>query len=165
MKRLFLAVAALGAPLMAGCAVEGPFPSLAQREVERERPTEPRYVPADVPADPALQARVAELLALARTGQRDFEAAFGPAEAAARSAGAANSDSWIAAQEQLSRVEAARAETTRALADLDQLALQRSNMPTSAEDYAAINSAIQDVQRLAQAQQLRLDRLRALIEG
>jgi hypothetical protein len=163
MKRLFLAFAACAVPLIAGCAVEGPFPSLAQRGVERERPTEPVRPSPDVAADAALQTRVAELLALARQGDRDFDAAFGRAEAVARGAGAPDSDSWIAAQQQISRVEAARAETMRALGDLDQLALQRADVPTSEADYTAVNSAIQTVERLALEQQSRLDRLKDII--
>lgn len=142
---------------------EGPFPSLAQRDAERQPAGEPVRVIPDVPDDSVLRARIEELVALARGGDQAFESAFGPAEAAARAAGANGSDSWIAAQEQVSRAEAARAGTMRALGDLDQLALERSNLPTSPEDQAALNSAITEVERLALDQQSRLDRLKALI--
>ena len=149
--------------LAGGCMTEGPFPSLAQRDSERQPAGEPVRVMPDVADDSVLRARIDELVALARAGDQAFETAFGPAMAAASAAGANGSDSWIAAQEQVSRAEAARAGTMRALGDLDQLALERSNLPTSPEDQAALNSAITEVERLALDQQSRLDRLKALI--
>lgn len=166
MKRFFRLASALAVPLLAGaCMAEGPFPSLAQRDVERQPLGEPVRVMPMVPDDPALRGRIGDLVAQARQGDQAFEAAFRPAEAAARSAGQSRSDSWIAAQEQVSRAEAARAGTTGARADLDRLALERSNLPTSVADQAALDSAIAVVDRLALDQQSRLDRLKALIAG
>ena len=159
-RTLFPTVAA--ALLLAGCMAEGSFPSLAQRDVERQPQSEPVRTMPNVPSDASLNARIAELLAAARQGQRDFEAAFGSAEAAARTAGAPQSDSWIEAQEQISRAEAARAGTTRALGDLDRLALDRSDLPTSSGDQAALEAALQEVERLARDQQVRIDRLKAI---
>ena len=51
----------LPAALLAGCADNGPFPSLAQRPIERELPP-PDVEPAaaDVPDDPAIAARIAD---------------------------------------------------------------------------------------------------------
>src|SRR5690349_4589885 len=121
---------ATGALFLGGCQAEGPFPSLAQRPAEREPLTDPVRAIPNVPSDSALRARLTELLALARAGQRAFDNTYPAAEAAARAAGAAESESWIAAQERISRAEAARAETGRALADLDRLAVERSNVPT-----------------------------------
>ena len=120
MKRFPRLVSALALSLLAGgCMAEGPFPSLAQRDVERQPLGEPVRVMPLVPDDPALRGRIGELVAQARQGDQAFEAAFGPAEAAARSAGQVRSDSWVAAQEEVSRAEAARTGTTRARADLD----------------------------------------------
>jgi hypothetical protein len=149
--------------LLAGCQAQGPFPSLAQREVERRPLTEPvRPVPV-VANDAVLRDKIADLAARAREADRAFEAAYAAASAAARGAGGAGSDSWIAAQEQLSRVEASRAGTTTALGDLDRLALERSNLPTSPADQAVLASALDEVERLAADQQSRLDRLKGLI--
>ena len=159
MKRFSRLASALLAPLLAGaCMAEGPFPSLAQRDVERQPLGEPVRVMPLVPDDPALRGRIGDLVAQARQGDEAFEAAFGPAAAAARSAGQARTDSWIAAQEEVSRVVPARA-------DLDRLALERSDLPTSVGDQAALDSAIAVVDRLAVDQQSRLDRLKALIAG
>ncbi|HET9429117.1 MAG TPA: hypothetical protein VFO69_12230 [Allosphingosinicella sp.] len=149
--------------LTGGCMTEGPFPSLAQRDVERQPVGEPVRVMPDVPADPSLRATIGELVALARRGDQAFETAFVPAAAAARAAGATGSDSWIIAQEQVSRAEAARAGTMQSLGDLDRLALERSNLPTSPEDQAELNAAIDLVEGLALDQHSRLDSLKALI--
>ena len=115
--------------------------------------------------DDAISASLASGQYIGGSDVEAFEAAFGPAAAAARSAGQARTDSWIAAQEEVSRAEAARAGTTLARADLDRLALERSDLPTSVGDQAALDSAIAVVDRLAVDQQSRLDRLKALIAG
>ena len=55
--------------LLAGCAAEGDFPSLAPRPAERDRSTEePARPPVDVADDAALRGRVAELLEQAAAG-------------------------------------------------------------------------------------------------
>ena len=157
------------APLLlslAACAAQGTFPSLQPRAVEQNVTTEePMRTRALVPGDPALRARAAELLALARRGQSDFNAAYGEASAAATRAGAAGSESWTLAQQAISRVEAARDETTRALAELDQLQVARSARPTNQEDFEAIDAAVGEAQRLAEEQQARLERLRARVRS
>jgi len=148
---------------LSGCMAEGPFPSLAQRDVERQplgEPVRPSPIVAD---DAALRTTLLDLTRLARHAHSDFSAAVGLADIAARSAGGPGSDSWIAAQEQLSRAEAARTGTTGALGDLDRLALDRSNLPTSPADQAALAAAKTEVERLAADQQMRLDRLKVLI--
>ena len=162
MNRFFHPPLLAASLLMCACTVDGPFPSLAQRPAEREAVTEPVRVMPNVPADAELEATVTALLAAARQGQDAFDAAYPPAEAAARAAGAPASDSWVAAQEQISRAEAARAETMRALGDLDRLVLARSDAPTNPGEAAALQATIADVERLALDQQTRIDRLKAL---
>ena len=164
MKQISRAMPTLLAAILAGgCMADGDFPSLAQRDVEREPLTEPvRAVPV-VPDDASLRSTISELLTQARQSDRNFDTALASAETAARSAGAPSSDSWIAAQEQVSRAEATRAGTMRSLGDFDRLMLDRSNQPTSPGDQAALSQAMAQVQQLADAQQARLDRLKALI--
>jgi hypothetical protein len=162
-RRLAPSIAVAAGLLLAGCMAEGPFPSLAQRPAEREPIREPERPQPQVPSDSSLRSRISDRVAQARSGQQAFEAAAGSAEAAARAAGAQGSDSWVAAQEQISRLEAARAPTTRALADLDALALERASIATSETDWAELNAALSEVQRLAQAQHEHVDRLKALI--
>lgn len=156
----WLALAA-SIPLSA-CVPEGDFPSLAMRPGERDRSTEePARAAVDVPDDPALRERVAELRRQAAEGDRAFDAADGPTAAAVAAAGARESDSWVEAQQALSRLEAAREPTMRALADLDAIAMERIGERTSIADYAEINAAIAAVEQLAVAQQQRMDALRA----
>ena len=122
---------------------------------------EPIRVDPPVAPDPALQGRVAALLGRARAGDSAFERAYARAAPLARVAGAVNSDSWIQAQEALSRAEVARVETTSALADLDRLAVERATVPTSDSDHQALIGAQQAAQALADDQQRRLEGLRS----
>jgi hypothetical protein len=154
------------AMLLAGCVAEDGFPSLAQRPAELDVSIEEPFHPAvEVPSDPVLLARVAELHRQAEEGERSFAAALGPTEGVLSRAGAAGSESWVEAQQALSRLEVTRDSTMRALAELDQLAIARVGEPTNSGDFAAINAAIAEVERLAVSQQRRWDRLRARLAG
>ena len=160
---LALVVSALA---LAGCVAQDGFPSLALRPAEREVSFEPPVrSPVEVPSDPALRARIAELQGRAAAGNRDFEAAVGGVTALAGAAGPAESESWVEAQQALSRLEATREPTTRAMSDLDQLALARADMATNADDHAAIDAAVAAVGAIAERQQQRIDRLRAHLGG
>ena len=148
--------------LAAACVPEGDFPSLAQRPGERDLSTEePARAEVEVPDDAELRSRLATLRQQAGAGDRAFDAAYGGAAAAVAAAGAPESDSWVEAQQALSRLEAERAPTMGALADLDAIAMERIGVATSAADFAAINAAIAAVERLAVVQQQRMDSLRA----
>ncbi|HEX8642675.1 MAG TPA: hypothetical protein VF702_02035 [Allosphingosinicella sp.] len=155
-----LAVAALAC----GCTPKGEFPSLAPRPLEAEDPlAEPVRAPPVVAGEPALRARAAELVALARRGESAFDDAYRPAAAATRRAGAPGSDSWVLAEQAISRAEAARAPTMAALAELDRLAAERAAVPTNEGDTAAIRAALDEAENLARGQQARLDALRASV--
>ncbi|MDT9597900.1 hypothetical protein [Sphingosinicella rhizophila] len=150
---------------LAGCAARGPFPSLAPRAVEKELAAldEAEQAAIVVPDDPAVAARVDTLLAEAREGQRNFEAASNAAGRTIRSAGPAGSDSWVEAQQSLSRLESARARTVKALGDLDAFALQRvqAAAPVSATDLGRIQAAIAAVQEIVASQQERISAFRS----
>jgi hypothetical protein len=153
--------------LLAGCADSGPYPSLAQRPIERELPP-PDVEPAgaDVPDDPALAARIADFTAEARKGQAEFDAAFPAAEAAARRGGAAGSDSWTRAQEALSRAQAAAATTNRALVALDAWSVDAARAkPVNPGDLARLQAAVDAVQRIADDQHARIARLEAMLSA
>jgi hypothetical protein len=158
MTRHFMAAAAL---LTAGCVAQGSFPSLAPRPAEQidmsVDPVRPDPIVAD---DPALAGRIAALTAEARAGWRDFEAEAGAAARAARASGPAGSDSWVVAQQAISRLEAARARTMAAGAELDQLALERQNLPTSPADRQALEAAIAEAEAIAARQESLLGRIR-----
>ncbi|HKR25575.1 MAG TPA: hypothetical protein VJS15_09970, partial [Allosphingosinicella sp.] len=145
--------------LLAGCVAQGDYPSLAPREGEELAIDEPvREVP-QVPDDPALQVGIALLVGEARQGARSFDALYGEAARAVAGAGAEGSDSWVEAQQAISRLEAARLQTGRAAAELDELDLARADLATSADDQRALQAAIAEVGAIAADQQARIDRL------
>jgi hypothetical protein len=162
MIRRRLVLSGLGAlALLGGCASGGgPFPSLALRPAEQEdwvtEPSHPTPVTAD---DPAIRTRLATALRDAHAGERAFEADWPAAEAAARRGGAQGSDAWVEAQQDISRLEAARAQTSAAAAELHQLRQDRAVMATSSADLAAIDAAIAEIAGLADREQDRINRL------
>jgi hypothetical protein len=156
---------------LAGCASPGPYPSLAPRAIERGQPGGLALagcpVPADpaaafggamsaappAPSDPQLRGRLSELVAAAAAGQAEFAQLLPQAERSAARAGAANSEPWIEAQLDLSRLEAARAKTTDALAELDRLSLRpASTTATNPDDQEAVAGALEQVRTIARAQ-------------
>ena len=156
-----LSLAVVASLLLAGCAQEGQFPSLAHRPAEDiDMTVEPVREAPVVPANAALRARIEQLTDALRRGERRFDGDYGAAASAARAAGAQGSESWVVAQQAISRLEASRAQTTAALADLNQLRLERADLPTSEEDQAALDTAIAFGDRVAADQQTRIDRLR-----
>jgi hypothetical protein len=166
-----------GLALLSACAAQGPFPSLAPRAVERglaggsapapcpiesgaAGTAESAPAPAPVPSDPALRGRVAELLAQARSGQAAFAEILPQAERGVGRAGAAGSDAWVSAQQDISRLEAARSRTVDALTELDSLSIARSAPGASnPEDLEAVVQAEEEARALAERQQAELSRL------
>jgi len=153
-----LAIAA--AALLAGCVSKGPFPSLAPRPDERLTIDEPVREAPQIADDSALRVRINSLVAEARAGNAAFERDYDDAARAASRAGAEGSDSWMTAQQALSRVEAARGRTSNAAAELHQLAVGRAGQPASAGDQAALAAGIEQADAIVAAQQARLKRLR-----
>jgi len=153
-------LALLSVPLLAGCAASGPFPSLSPRPAEQLSMDEPVRVAPVVAEDPQLRALVAGLAADARSGQAAFVAALGAARSRVGAAGGSGSDSWIEAQQAISRIEAARAATVGALAELDALSIARANVPTNRDDFSALMAAVESAAALARDQQAEIDRLR-----
>jgi hypothetical protein len=155
--------AACLALLLSACAVpQAGEPSLAPRAAEAIDPRVP--IPGDViagPADPVLAARIAELLGEVQAGDAAFNTTAGAAEQLAAAAGPAESESWIAAQEALSGLVAARAPVTRALADLDALAAERlaASGGILPGDLAAIHAAGSEAGAISQREADTIDRL------
>jgi hypothetical protein len=157
--RLPILAAALAACL-AGCVSQGTYPSLALRPAEQEDWTEePVHAAPVVADDAALRTRIAELAAEARAGERAFEADLPAAERATAQMGPAESDSWVEAQQAISRLQDSRGRTDQAAAELHQLRLARAGQSTSVADLAALDGAIDEVGALAERQQQRLDRI------
>jgi hypothetical protein len=149
--------------LASGCATEGDFPSLAPRPVEQLSFEEPIKVDPPVAADPALRGQTNALLARAGEGDRAFENAYAEALPRVRAAGPTGTDSWIQAQEAISRVEAARIATTTALAELDLLIADKSDEPVNDAIWAEIEVARTRAQAVAADQSRRLDSLKASV--
>lgn len=163
MARPIFIPSALSLALLAGCAAGGEYPSLAPRDVEKLSMDEPVRVAPVQDDDPALGTRLAELLSQARAGNAAFQARLPSASTLAEKAGAAGSETWIEAQQELSRLEASRAPTVTALGDLDALSLARAGAGTSAADAASVTSALDEVRGLAEAQQAASGRLTRLL--
>jgi hypothetical protein len=160
--------------LLAGCAAQGDFPSLAPRAVEGElspaagcrregacaaADPEPAAAAA-VADDPRLAARILELAERARSGDRAFASLLPEARRSAARAGRSGSEPWIEAQQLVSRLEAARSPTVDALAELDALSLARSeDAGTSPPDRERLAAAAQEARALADAQRVELERL------
>ena len=160
-----LAALAVLAGGLAGCAAPGPYPSLAPRPIEKAlgEPAVPPVV-APLPDDPAVAARVASLLGEARAGDAEFRAALPAASAAVRRAGAVGSDSWIEAQQAVSRAETAESRTTRALADLDRFGVDQAvARALSPSDLARLQAASAQVQGIADSQHAEIVRMEAAL--
>jgi hypothetical protein len=156
--RPFTLIAALA---LAGCVAQGPFPSLAPRPAELvDLSIEPVREDPVIADDAALREQIGALVAAARTGWRDFQAELGATERAFARAGGQGSDSWVTAQEALSRLEASRARTTTAAGELHQLSVARAEAATSPADRAALDSAIEEANAIAARQQELVDRFR-----
>ena len=150
---------------LAGCAATSANePSLAQRPAELIDPRLP--LPAEAPAAPvdvALASRLGQLVAEGNEGARSFDALVGQAEALAKAAGPAQSESWIAAQQALSGLEGARAKTTAALADVDLIASGRiqSGAGLTPADLGAVEAASNELRGAADRQNITIDRIGA----
>ena len=152
----------------AGCTQPGgPAPSLAPRGEGIDPRISVGGAPAPGTVDTALATRLNELVAQARTGDAAFGSAAAAAERLIAIAGPPQSESWVAAQQALSVVVAARAPTTRAMGDIDALAAatiaEKGWIPPA--DQAAIEAAAAQVWALASRQAARIDAMRARVGG
>lgn len=133
MKRAsFLIVFTTVFPLAACSTIEGgPAPSLSKRPYEGRFDVPPKVAPVvppgALPAD--LGARLALWEAQGAEGQSGFAGERDQTArlVAAASGAAMSSEPWVLAQQAISRLIAARAPTTGALADIDRLYMDRSN--------------------------------------
>lgn len=156
-----LAIAACSTP-------SGPTPSLAPRAAESIDPRVPIPVePSSGTVDPALRARLAQLLEEVRISDQVFVAAAGAAERLAAAAGSTNSESWIAAQQALSGLVEARGPTARALSDIDAIAAQRLETAGWIEpaNFAAIEAAASEAGAVDRRQATVIDSLQARLGG
>ena len=149
--------------LAAGCS-PAPMtePSLATRAAESIDPRLP--IPDTAPTgtvDAALAQRLQALIEAARAGTSEFNAQEGEATRLAASAGPAASESWIAAQQALSRLVERHGVTTRAAGDIDALAGSRLEGQhwIRPADREAIAAAAAEVGSINDAQTGAIERL------
>ena len=167
--RLPLALAA-ACGLLAGCAgTARDYPSLSIRDAERvsgsfvpDAGTAGQTAPAPAPA--GLDARLAQLLADARTAHGDFLTAAPQAERTVTAgAGAAiASDNWAAAQVALADLDSARSRAAISLGDLD---LLYADATLAWQERAAITQVRDQVIALVAEEDAILARLRGRVAG
>jgi hypothetical protein len=152
---------AFGALALAGCSASLPdVPGLGPRPIEH-RPILPPDAASepDTPASPALTQRLATLVSDAKAGHAAFEKErTGVSGAVGRAKGAAEgSEAWIAGQEALSALDAARAKVRDAANAID--ALRVDPAFAGAADRAAIDAAAAQVAALADGEAAAVDAL------
>ena len=141
--------------LLSACASGSAPPSLLPRPAESIDPRLEVVRPMnDRPVDASLAGQLAALVGQARSGDAAFATAAAEARQLASSAGAPQSESWIAAQEALSRAVAAKEATARALGDIDDLGGDRlqKNSGLAPSDLAAVQRASAEVFAIDQRQ-------------
>jgi hypothetical protein len=143
-------------------------PSLAPRPAEAIDPRIP--VPEPVlatAADPALQAQLSALVDQAQRGHSAFTADLPATQKAVDSAGEAQSESWIEAQQLLSALVSLRAPVTRAAADIDSLGAERIRKlgGIAAADMKALESASGTVRQIDESEAAAIGRLQARLSG
>jgi hypothetical protein len=137
-------------------------PSLAHRPAEDIDPRLPVPEPVlSTMPDPTLQRQLNALIAQAQSGDDAFRSAVPAAEKAVAGAGAAQSESWIAAQQALSALVGLREPVTRAAADVDALGAQRIQKlgGLAAADLKAIQAASNRVRAIDEAEAAQIGQL------
>lgn len=172
MKRVFLSffVALAGIATLSGCAAAqgGDAPSLAKRPVEGRFDVAPPAavvaLPGPLPAD--LAGRLARWESDAASAQKAFAAERNSTASTVSAAAGAPvaSERWVVAQQAISRLTAARAPLTGALADIDRLYIERSvdEAIDGLPDIYALRDRLTD---MASAQDAVLDALNAQLPG
>lgn len=165
MRSLALSVP-LTALMLTGCIQsDDKYPSLLPREIESQSTAEPTRPPVAVAADPALDARIAELTGQLDKAQKDFSAAAQDAEAKVAVARGLpeGSEPWVNAQVALAALDALRGQATDILAALEQLAIERGR--AGQPPYPALDMAITRARTLSDDQARRIKTLETSLAG
>jgi len=166
--RAFLPAALAIVACLGACMEAGDYPSLKPRAFEkagRDGPDLPSPPPA-APANPQIVAKIAAFMAQAEQGQSAFAAELSAARPVIGQAGVPDSESWIMAHQRLSGLDASRAATVVALADLDALTIAGvdvTGVRLAEADLAAIRTAGERIAALLEAQQRTIEELGASI--
>lgn len=151
-------------PLAGACSTTtSPEPSLAPRTAEAIDPRLP--ITGEETAgtvDPALAGRLSALIAAVRSAMPAFEVRQAEANRLAAVAGPVASESWIAAEQALSRLVEQHGVTTQAAADVDAVAASRleSQRWIAPAERQAITAAAAEVGSISARQAEAIDRLK-----
>ena len=149
--------------LAAGCSTAlVNEPSLAPRAAESVDPRVPILDPVPTGSvDPALAERLQTLVGTVKAATPQFDAKAAVAARLAAEAGPIASESWITAQQSLSRLVEQYGVTTSAAADIDALAANRleGQRWIRPADRNAIAAAAAEVASISDAQSTAIDRL------
>ncbi len=157
MSKVKLAVPVVIA-LLGGCAMEDAnFPSLAKRPYESsdpiaEPPSEPEILSTSLPD--ALRAQANAIVARSDAADAAFQGALPATRQAARAAAGAatGSERWVAAQQEVSRLEKRRAGSLTALAELDKLVAAERDKGADSGLVALLTPFQEKVRRDVEAQ-------------
>ena len=129
--------------LLAGCASNGAFPSLAPRAIEKAGAEEVAPAPLPAGVDTELAKRLAAIVEAGEAGHRSFvEEAVAARSVVGQASGAATgSEQWVAAQTAYSRADSARGALLSALADLDAVRREQIDSPNAANHAATAATA------------------------
>ena len=148
--------------VVACTAPSTPEPSLASRAAETVDPRVPipDVAPAAAP-DPALASKLEQLVGEARSGAPLFDAKQANAERLVTVAGPMASEGWVAAQQALSLLIEQYGITTRAAANIDELASNRlqGERWIKPADQQAIAAAAAEVAAISDRQSAVIERL------
>lgn len=138
---------------LSACASRGDFPSLSPRPFETRTVVAPAPPPEIAPSNAATASRIAASVAKAEAGQAAFDTALSSArKLVGVSSRQVGSESWIAAQMAVSRLERTREPVQSALAELDG-EIKALLMGPPSTDRTALEEALARVGALDQAQQ------------
>lgn len=126
-------------PFAAACSPStGVFPGLAVRPIESRSDAVVAPPPSTAVADATVAARAVAIAAESAEAGNAFDAALTVAQSRAAGAGAQGSESWVAAQLALTRLDQARARSVGGLAEIDRLLIAEyaANRPVAPETAA-----------------------------
>lgn len=139
--------------MVSGCGARVSAPSLLPRPVERQpikAPDEPREAESSV--DQSVAAQIATLLAEARTRDAAFQAQREKTSVLVRAAekASAGSEAWIAAQQAVSALDAARGPLQSLVGQIDDLRQVPANAALG--NRSAIDAAAAELDKMVQAE-------------
>lgn len=148
--------------LLAGCASNGAFPSLAPRPIEKAGAEDAAPAPLPAGVDAGLAKRLAAIEEAGEAGHRSFiEQAMAARSVVGQASGAATgSEQWVAAQTAYSRADSARGVLLSVLADLDAVRREQIDSPNAA-NYATAAATAARLEALAREEDAAMAELAA----